>query len=145
MPASRLLIAALAVGACRGASTPPAVLRGEIVALLETSAAAWNRGDLDAFMHTYLSDSSTTFVTSDGAHYGFDWIRARYAPRFAAGAVRDSLRFDRVAARPLGADYALVTAHYVLFRGDSVTATGPFTLVLVRTAGGWRMIHDHTS
>jgi ketosteroid isomerase-like protein len=59
--------------------------------------------------------------------------------------VRDSLRFENVHARPLGPDYAMATARFVLFRGDSTTASGPFTLVLHRMDGRWKIIHDHTS
>jgi ketosteroid isomerase-like protein len=64
---------------------------------------------------------------------------------FAPGANRDSLRFESLRVRPLGANHALATARYVLRRGDSVTSSGPFTLILVRTAAGWKIIHDHTN
>jgi ketosteroid isomerase-like protein len=47
--------------------------------------------------------------------------------------------------RLLGADYVLSTARYVLTRGDSVTASGPFTVIWQRRPEGWRMVHDHTS
>ena len=84
-------------------------------------------------------------MTPRGPVYGFDAIRARYAPRFEPGGVRDSLTFTDLVVRPLDADYAIATARYVLVRGDSVTATGPFTGVMRREREGWRMIHDHTT
>ena len=137
------LAAALSSG-CGPAPAPDGPTAG-IAAMLEESAVAWNRGDLDGFMASYLADTATVFVTADSAHRGFAWIRARYAPRFAPEAARDSLRFERIAARALGPEHAVATAHYVLMRGDSVTATGPFTIVLRRTPAGWKIIHDHTS
>jgi uncharacterized protein (TIGR02246 family) len=116
-----------------------------IRAMLDASAVAWNRGDLDGFVSTYAADSLTTFMAGGQVQHGFAWIRQNYAPRFAPGARRDSLRFERFLARPLGRDFAMVTARYVLFRGDSVTSSGPFTLVLERRGGAWKIIHDHTS
>lgn len=117
----------------------------EVRTLLDQSARAWNAGDLDGFMITYARDSATTFMTAQGPIYGYDTIRARYAPRFEPGAQRDSLQFTDLVVRPLDAKYAIATARYILERGDSVTATGPFTVVLRHDEEGWRMIHDHTS
>lgn len=139
-----LMPAAAVVAAC-GDPAVPADPAADIAAMLDQSAVAWNQGDLDGFMASYLDDSATVFVTADSAHQGFGWIRARYAPRFAPGALRDSLRFERIDTRALGPEYAVATAQYVLVRGDSVTATGPFTIVLRRTPDGWKIIHDHTS
>jgi ketosteroid isomerase-like protein len=113
--------------------------------MLDASAGAWNRGDLDGFVSTYADDSATTFVSGGQVQRGFAWIRQNYAPRFAPGARRDSLRFERFVARPLGREFTMVTARYVLFRGDSVTSSGPFTLILRRQGTGWKIIHDHTS
>lgn len=136
-----LLLTACALQAPRPVADPTP----EIQALLEASARAWNAGDLEGFLITYARDSATTFLTSGGLTHGYDAIRARYAPRFEPGATRDSLRFADLHVRSLGPTHALVTARYVLRRGDAVTADGPFTVVLERRTEGWRMIHDHTS
>jgi len=139
-------VLALAVVACAPAASPTADdAAPEVHALLEQSARAWNAGDLDGFLITYARDSATTFLSVRGLTHGFAAIRDRYAARFEPGAERDSLRFTDVELRPLGADHLLVTARYVLERGDSVTATGPFTVVWERRPEGWRMIHDHSS
>jgi beta-aspartyl-peptidase (threonine type) len=130
----------IAVIAAQGRDPCPA-----IHTMLDISAVAWNRGDLDGFVSTYAADSTTTFVSGGQVQHGFDWIRRNYAPRFVAGAVRDSLRFERFACRTLGTDNTLVTSRYVLLRRDSVTSSGPFTLIVQRRPGGWKIIHDHTS
>jgi uncharacterized protein (TIGR02246 family) len=117
----------------------------DVRAMLSHSAAAWNAGDLDGFLEDYADDTTTSFMADGGPRYGIDWIRSNYAPRFAADADRDSLRFENVHARALGPDFAVATARFVLFRDDSTTASGPFTLVLRQLNGQWKIIHDHTS
>lgn len=138
-----LLTAALA--ACTPVPASPADPTPDLERLLRESARAWNAGDLDGFLITYARDSATTFVTTRGPIYGFEEIRGRYAARFEPGAERDSLTFTDHTVRMLGSDFVLSTARYVLMRGDSVTATGPFTVIWERRPEGWRMIHDHTS
>ncbi len=134
--------------ACSGAdgiAEDPGQLQSAVDSLLRTSAAAWNGGDLDGFLLWYRRGAETTFIGSSGLLHGWEAIRERYAPRFAPGASRDSLRFEGLETRPLGDARALATARYVLFRGDSTTSTGVFTLVLEETPQGWRIIHDHSS
>lgn len=138
------LIVGLLAACARGPQPTPDPTT-ELERLMLLSARAWNAGDLDGFLVTYARDSATTFVTSRGPIYGFEVIRGRYAGRFAPGAERDSLTFADFTVRMLGSDYVLSTARYVLTRGDSVTATGPFTVIWERRPEGWRMIHDHTS
>lgn len=116
-----------------------------VTQLLTRSADAWNRGDLRAFVGDYAAEPTTTFVSGGRAQHGFEWIRSNYEPAFAPGATHDSLRFEEVEARALGENHLLATARYVLFRGDSITSSGPFTLILRRTGNGWKIIHDHTS
>jgi uncharacterized protein (TIGR02246 family) len=136
-------LAALAAFACGQPATDDP--RGAAAEMLDRSAAAWNAGDLDRFVSDYADDTATTFVAEGRPQYGYDWIRSHYAPVFQPGASRDSLRFENVAARSLGRDHRLVTARFVLHRGDSVTASGPFTLILRRDGDTWKIIHDHTS
>jgi uncharacterized protein (TIGR02246 family) len=115
----------------------------EAAALLEHGARAWNRGDLDGFVSDYTTDA--TFVTSRGLVRGTAEIKARYAARFAPGAVRDSLTFRLLDAERLGPRTASLVATYVLTRGDSVTSMGPTSLVLRKVAGRWKIAHDHSS
>lgn len=121
--------------------------RGELESLLTDGAAAWNRGDLDAFMDDYHTDSArTTYVGSRGLLHGRAAIREAYAPRFAEGAQRDSLSFEGVAVDSLAPGVAHLFAFYVLSRGDSVVARGPTSLVMLRDGSGdWKIVHDHSS
>ncbi len=145
-----LVITAFALGCAPAAQPPkpsmdPASLTPLIRSQFAQSAAAWNQGDLDAFVSDYATDSATTFVAGGHVHQGFQFIRDRYAPLFAPGARRDSLRFEEFRARAVGPGYALVTARYVLYRNGVTTASGPFTLLMQRRPEGWKILHDHTS
>lgn len=120
-------------------------LEASVAAMLESSASAWNEGDLDGFMATYADAATTSFMTLEGPVYGTEQIRAGYAPAFAPGAPRDSARFEDLSVRQLPPLIGLATARYVLYQGENVTSTGWFTLVLHRVGDGWRVIHDHSS
>lgn len=145
--ASLLAVLALASTGCRieVLEDRGANIQQYAQSMLSASAAAWNRGDLEAFLSDYAASASTTFIGSHGLVSGIDSIRALYAPRFAPGAERDSLRFEDVRAREFPSLTAIVTGRWILFQSDRVTASGPFTLVLRRGAAGWKIVHDHSS
>jgi uncharacterized protein (TIGR02246 family) len=149
---SALLVAACAPalgGGHRATDAERDVRRAEVVAMLARAAASWNRGDPDAFVDDYLPGTETTYIGGRGLMRGPAAIRQAYAPRFAPGAVRDSLSFELVDVDPLAPDVLNVIATYVLARRvggrDSVTARGPTSLVMRRVDGRWRIVHDHSS
>lgn len=120
--------------------------QAEIGAMLARSAADWNRGDLAGFMSDYAQDSLTSYVSGANVQYGWQPLYDRYQRNFfAPGKLRDSLTFDSLHARSLAPGAAFVTARFRLSRGDSTVASGPFTLILRKINGTWRIIHDHTS
>ena len=136
-----LLVMACSAPPAQGGN-PPA----EIVAMLTRSAADWNRGDLPGFMNDYAHDSLTSYVSGGHMQYGWQALYDRYqANYFAPGKARDSLAFEEIRVRALTPDFAYATARFKLLRGDSLVASGPFTLVLQKQGDRWRILHDHTS
>jgi uncharacterized protein (TIGR02246 family) len=131
--------------AARAQATP------QIAAMMTRSAEAWNRGDLDVFVDDYAAGEGTTYIGSRGIVRGPAAIRAAYAPRFAPGARRGTLRFENLEVDVLAPGVANVIAYYVLSErtaagADSTVARGPTSLVMRRGAGGrWRIVHDHSS
>ena len=118
----------------------------EIAVMMQASAMAWNRGDLDAFVNYYEPDTTTTYIGRSGVIRGRAAIRAVYAPRFAPGGMRDSLSFENTEIDLLAPRIANVISWYRLTRGDSTTGHGPTSLVMRRDADGqWRIVHDHSS
>lgn len=120
-------------------------LAEQVASLLDRQAAAWNAGDLDSFMSAYSPSPTTTYIGSTGLIEGYDGIRERYAPGFAQGAVRDSLRFEGLRVREVDERVGVATARYVLEREGTVTSTGPFTLVLLNVEGAWLIVHDQSA
>ena len=140
----------LAAGACApapreagGADTGS--VRSQISTMLERSAGAWNRGDLDAFVSDYLDSDRTTYIGRRGVIHGRAAIRAVYAPRFTTPGAQDSLSFDRLEVDSLAPGVINVIAEYVLSRGDSTVARGPTSLVMEWVDGRWQIVHDHSS
>ena len=128
------------------ATPPSADPQTEIAALLSRSASDWNRGDLAGFMRDYAHDSLTSYVSAGHVMYGWQKLFDRYQTTyFGPGKSRDSLTFEEVHVRPLAPDLALCTARFRLLRRDSVTASGPFTLILQKRGARWQILHDHTS
>ena len=132
--------------ACSAPQVPVGDPQVEIGAMLRRSAADWNRGDLEGFMSDYARDSLTSYMSGGHVQYGWQALHDRYqANYFAPGKHRDSLTFEELRVRPLTLDLALATARFALRRGDSLVASGPFTLLLQKRGTRWQILHDHTS
>lgn len=136
----------IVLAACAAPRLPTGDPQAEITAMLTRSAADWNRGDLEGFMSDYLHDSTVSYFSNGHLLHGWQALHDRYQTQyFAPGKSRDSLTFEEVSARALTTDLAYTTARFKLLRGDSVVASGPFTLVLQRRGDRWFILHDHTS
>jgi hypothetical protein len=136
----------LIIAACAAPKVSTGDPQREIPAMLLRSAGDWNHGDLDGFMGDYVKDSTVSYVTGGHVQYGWQPLYDHYRDTyFAPGKSRDSLSFEEVHVTPLTLDLAFATARFQLHRGDSLTASGPFTLILQRRGDRWFILHDHTS
>jgi uncharacterized protein (TIGR02246 family) len=119
----------------------------EIRTLLKDSEAAWNRGDLAAFASDYEDSPETTFIGREITRGGTQAILERYRRNYPNRAAMGSLAFSEIEIRTLGADVALATGKYELKRTVAAGGdiSGRFTLVLRKSAAGWKIIHDHSS
>jgi uncharacterized protein (TIGR02246 family) len=119
----------------------------DIRAMLQNSQATWNRGDLAAFAADYEDSPDTTFVGKDVTRGGTAAVLARYQAHYPNREAMGTLTYSELSIRVLAADVVLATGKYSLKRtaaggGD---ATGRFTIVVRKTAKGWKIIHDHSS
>lgn len=118
----------------------------DIQQVLHQQVEAWNRGDIEAFMHGYKDAPDTTFI-GKSVERGYAPILARYKKAYASKAAMGTLEFSNIEVRDLGPQYAVATGNFHLTRtaaggGD---AHGIFSLVWEKTPEGWRIILDHTT
>ena len=123
-----------------------------IRATLAVQVAAWNRGDVAAFMATYEDSPETTFIGAD-IHKGFASILERYKKAYSTKEQMGTLKFTDLDVRLLPgsngvAEYAVVTGRFHLARsakGEAKKDDGIFSLIWHKGAGGWKILLDHTS
>jgi ketosteroid isomerase-like protein len=125
----------------RAQTTPEAVR-----VVLEAQQAAWNRGDVEAFMSGYDASDSTTFVGATVTR-GYRQVLENYHRRYPSKEKMGHLTFSGIEVMPLGAEFASVLGKWRLDRSPEAggEAGGFFTLLFRKTPGGWKIILDHTS
>ncbi|HEY2548607.1 MAG TPA: nuclear transport factor 2 family protein [Candidatus Acidoferrum sp.] len=142
------LIVLFALGLRSGRQTKAAEMREAdreaITAVLNAQQAAWNRGDVDAFLVGYWHSPELTFSGSSGLSRGWDGVMARYKKNYPDRAAMGQLDFSELEFHWLGRDAALVLGNWHLKR-DKGDVGGVFSLVWQRFPEGWKIVHDHTS
>lgn len=140
MKSSLVIIAVVLSIGCLGQSKDETAVRN----LLATQNAAWNRGDIDAFMVGYWENDSLMFIGKSGITYGYKNTLANYKKNYPDTTVMGKLTFTLIHLKQLSPEYFHVTGKYHLTRtiGD---ASGHFTLVFRKINGQWVIISDHSS
>ena len=127
--------------------------RTAIAALLDRSAAAWNRGDLEAFCSDYAEDA--LFVTPNGTTRGRAAVLSRYRDKYRDRAAMGTLSFEMLevrltsgmavsilgGVRPAAPQGASLVARWSLAFADT-TASGLTLLVLRPRGQGWEIVQD---
>jgi uncharacterized protein (TIGR02246 family) len=116
----------------------------EVRNVLAKQNAAWNRGDVDAFMIGYWENDSLMFIGKSGVTYGYKTTLANYKKNYPDTATMGKLTFTLIQVKQLSPEYFHVTGKYYLTRtiGD---ASGHFTLMFRKINGKWVIISDHSS
>jgi ketosteroid isomerase-like protein len=112
--------------------------------VLMDQQAAWNRGDLDAFLVGYQKSDATAFAGTGGIVRGWQGLRERYQKGYPDKRAMGALTFSELEITPLCSEAALVLGHWHLER-EAGPVGGVFSLVLRRLPEGWRIVADHTS
>lgn len=112
--------------------------------LLRTQNEAWNRGNLEEFMHGYWESDSLMFIGKSGVTYGYQNTLKNYKRGYSDTAQMGKLSFDILQVKKLSADYYWVLGKWFLKRsvGD---AGGQYTLLFRKIKGQWVIIADHSS
>ena len=144
----RLALAlALLSAACAGPAATRATEaedRAAIERILQEQDAAWNRGDLHAFVAGYAESERMTYVGKGGAIVrGRAALEERYRRSYPEGK-RGTLTFGDLDVRRLGPDDYLVRGTWALALPPE-NPHGVFTLVFERGEHGLAIVHDHSS
>jgi ketosteroid isomerase-like protein len=117
-----------------------------IVAMMDQSAADWNRGDLDAFATCYKNSPDILFIGKTISR-GYAQMLARYKASYPTREAMGTLSFSRLEEQPLDANFATVTGRFHLERAAAGggKADGYFLLVVEKTSAGWKIVRDDTT
>lgn len=127
----------------RKTNTNPA-LTARITKILTTQAAAWNRGDIDAFMDSYWKSDRLTFSSGGKITRGWKTTKANYKRRYPTRDKMGRVTFAGLEVTRLGDSAALVLGRWRLQRKPDPIG-GNFSLLFRRIGGRWLIVHDHTS
>jgi ketosteroid isomerase-like protein len=117
----------------------------EIRKVLEDQTAAWNRGDLDAFMSIgYWRSERLKFISGDKITTGWQQTLDNYRRTYSTREKMGVLTFSDLEIEVLAKDAAVVHGSWRLKR-ESDEPKGKFTLVFRKLKEGWRIVTDHTS
>jgi len=147
-----LLLILLVSFACLSRAQSSTGDEAQIRAAIAAQTAAWNRGDIPAFMQAYEDSPDTTFIGAT-LRKGYQPILKRYQQAYSNAAQMGTLTFSDLDVRLLpGAcgkqELALVTGKFHLERtakGEATKDDGIFSLVWRKSPKGWKIILDHTS
>lgn len=116
-----------------------------IRSVLEEQKAAWNRGDLEAFMTGYHRQPDIVFTSGGEIRRGYDAALSSYRKRYDSGSAKMGvLDFRDVEVTGLGPDAGLAMGRFQLTETPQ-TGSGVFSLVFTREQGKWGIVHDHSS
>jgi ketosteroid isomerase-like protein len=140
------LLALFALPALLCLQAQPTPAEAGIRTVMDAQQAAWNRGDVEAFMSGYDASDSTTFVGATITR-GYTKVLENYHRRYSTKEKMGQLTFSAIEVMPLGAEYASVLGKWHLDRPSEAGGEvgGIFTLLFRKTANGWKIILDHTS
>jgi ketosteroid isomerase-like protein len=114
--------------------------------VLDSQAAAWNRGDLDGFMKGYWHSPELTFYSGGNIASGWEAALERYQRNYkGTGKEMGALEFQDLDIEILSRDAAMVTGKWQLTKSDGKRPHGLFTLIFKKMQPGWQIVHDHTS
>jgi uncharacterized protein (TIGR02246 family) len=134
------IVAALVLVGTPYAGEALATPESQIRSVLDRQAAAWSRGDLDAFCEVYADDA--TFVAPSGLTQGRQAVLERYRKKYVDHSGMGSLSLEIREIRMIDKSAASVVARWVLTWPDKPKAEGLTLLVLRQIHGAWRIVQD---
>jgi uncharacterized protein (TIGR02246 family) len=138
---TKTLLACALFAGLAAAQTP------DLEAMMRVAEAAWNRGDLEAFVADYDDSPETTFIGRSLTRGNRQAILDRYRKSYPTRERMGTLTYSEMQVRELGGGVMIMIGRFALKRAADAggDADGRFTLIWKRTPKGWKIIHDHSS
>lgn len=134
----------LLAGLLLAATLASASDEAEIRTLLDQQQAAWNRGDIPAYMVGYWQSPELRFASGGNITRGHAETLAYYSKRYADRAAMGQLQFEVLELLVASEQHAMVFGRWTLHRQHDKPG-GLFTLMLQKFPEGWKITRDHTS
>ncbi len=117
----------------------------DVVKVVLAQEKAWNAGDIDAYAQAYKDSPDLTFI---GAHvsHGYAEMLNEYRHAYPNKDSMGTLSYSEIEPHALDEKFAVMVGKYHLERGrkQGGNADGFFSLVLEKTAQGWKIVVDHS-
>jgi uncharacterized protein (TIGR02246 family) len=112
-----------------------------VSSVMAANAAAWNEGNLAAFLGAYDASGDVRLVVDGAVAAGFNSVRAHYEALVASGGAMGRLAFSDLDVTMTAADVATVAGRYSHESGLKKSA-GAMTVVLKQIDGRWRIVQE---
>lgn len=112
--------------------------------VMDEQTAAWNRGDLEAFMSGYWRSEKLIFVSGDKVTRGWQPTLDNYRKTYDSRAKMGALTFSDLEITVLSKNAATVLGSWSLAR-ETDNPKGKFTLLFRKLKESWRIVMDHSS
>ena len=112
--------------------------------VLNDQTAAWNNGNIEAFMKGYWENDSLMFVGKNGITYGWQNTLNNYKKNYPDTSAMGKLSFTLISVKQLSSQHFFIAGKWYLKRsiGD---ISGHFTLLFKKIKSHWVIITDHSS
>ena len=116
----------------------------KILNVLEQQRIAWNDNDINEFMKGYLKSDKLVFSGSNGAVFGWNFVKDRYLKTYSTKELMGDLSFEINNLFSLSRKVAILLGKFNLQRKNE-KLSGYFTLIFKKINGNWYIVSDHTS
>jgi ketosteroid isomerase-like protein len=118
--------------------------REDILKVMAMQEAAWNRGDIPAFMESYWHSDSLVFISTRGRNFGWTQTLEGYRKGYPDKATMGQLKFSVLKLDVLSKKSAFMIGQWHLTRAKGDIG-GYFTLLWKKIGKRWVIVADHTS
>lgn len=118
--------------------------RQAILKTMEDSRIAWNKGDLETFMHCYWKSDSVMFVGAAGPTFGYQNTLNNYKKTYKGKTGMGILTYAIKKVQLINKENAFVYGAWYL-KYPNTSPHGYYTLWFKKIDGAWKIVVDHSS